>query len=228
MSAWDMIKTIFFGGLTFLFFFVIWIYNPFIHRVEYEVPSQMEDIINDSKAALQGRELFKTMCTSCHSVRYDGIYLMSVASKPEFKNVLEKFGTLIRVDEKTKEKVMFLSRDVYEAVAMNDLLMLKSSFGKIPPDLSTIYLSRGAGYLYNFILNPQKVLPGTSMPPVMTGQEENTAKIVSYLRSVSEPSKAEKAKRTVMGIVVIAYFVAMGVLLWIWRKKLLAKMGYGQ
>ncbi len=227
MSAWDMIKTIFFGGLTFLFFFVIWIYNPFVHHKEYEIPDKMKDIIYDQKAAKEGRELFKTMCASCHSVRYDGLYLMSVQSKPEFKKVLEKFGTLIRVDEKTKEKVMFLSSDVYEAIAMNDLLMLKSSFGKIPPDLSTIYLSRGAGYLYNFILNPSEVLPGTSMPPVMTGQEENTAKIVAYLRSVAEPSPGEKAKRTVMGIVVIAYFVAMGLLLWVWRKKLLEKMGYG-
>ena len=227
MSAWDTIKTAFFGGLTFLFFFVIWIYNPFVHHTEYEVPSQMEEIINDPKAAVEGRELFKTMCASCHSVRYDGMYLMSVASKPEFKKILDSFGTLIRIDEKTKEKVMFLPRDVYEAIAMNDLLMLKSSFGKIPPDLSTIYLSRGEGYLYNFILKPQEVLPGTSMPAVMTGQEENTAKIVAYLKSVSEPSKGEKVKRTIMGILVIGYFIAMGFLLWIWRKKLLANMGYG-
>jgi ubiquinol-cytochrome c reductase cytochrome c1 subunit len=47
---------------------------------------------------------------------------------------------------------------------MNDLNALKESFGKVPPDLSTIYLVKGPEYLYNFILEPQKVLPGTTMP----------------------------------------------------------------
>ncbi len=233
MSAGGMLKTIFFGGLTVLFFFVIWIYNPFAPHEEYEIPDEVKTIIGDPKAAVEGRELFKQSCASCHSVRYDGIYLTSVAARPEWANIEKVHGKPIfeEKDGKLQIKGYFVPRDVYEAVAIQDLQGLKASFGKVPPDLSTIYLSRGAGYLYQFILDPQKVLPGTSMPKLFFPEydkeaPQKVAKIVSYLRSVNDPPPAEKVKRTLMGVVTIGYFVVMGFLLWIYRKKLLAKMGY--
>ena len=108
---------------------------------------------------------------------------------------------------------------------MNELNALKESFGKVPPDLSTIYLVKGPEYLYNFILEPQKVLPGTTMPPVMAGRPEETAKIIAYLRSVSEPPPQEKAKRNIMGVVTIGYLIVMGILIWLWRDRILKKMG---
>ena len=233
MSASGMLKTIFFGGLTVLFFFVIWIYNPFAHHEEHEVPDEVKGLIEDPKAAIEGRELFKQNCTSCHSVRYDGIYIMAVTAKPEWSKIEKTHGKpiLVEKDGKLQIKGYFVPRDVYEAVAIQDLQGLKASFGKVPPDLSTIYLSRGAGYLYQFILDPQKVLPGTSMPKLFFPEydkeaPQKVAKIVSYLRSVNDPLPAEKVKRTLMGVVTIGYFVVMGFLLWIYRKKLLAKMGY--
>ncbi len=232
MSAWGVVKTVFFTGLTLAFFFVIWIYNPFAHKETYELPEDVTKIIEDPKAALEGRNLFKQNCASCHSVRYDGMYLLSVETKPEWEKILKTMGRPIieKKEGKVQVKGYYLPRDVYEAVALQDLENLKASFGKVPPDLSTIYLARGPGYLYQFILDPQKVLPGTSMPKLFFPEydkeaPQKVAKIVAYLRSVSEPPPSEKAKRTVMGVVTVGYFVIMGVILWFYRKRLLEKMG---
>ncbi len=208
-----MIKTIFFTVLTLVFFFIIWFYNPFVHHEHYEVPREHMAIINDyGKYAKEGKELFQQNCQACHSVRYDSLYLASVEANPNLPALKEKYGKV-------------LPRDVYESTFYSDLMGLKESFGKVPPDLSTMYLSKGPEYLYAFILEPDKVLPGTTMPAVMVGRPEETAKIIAYLRSVSEPDQHEKNKRTLMGIVTIGYLILMGVLLYIWRKKKVKDMG---
>lgn len=208
-----MIKTVFFTAITLIFFYIIWINNFLAHREKYEMPEQHAKIAEDVKTyAKEGKQLFEQNCQACHSVRYDAVYISSVQANPELKTLQEKYGKV-------------LPRDVYESVFQKDLNGLKESFGKVPPDLSTIYLVKGKEYLYNFTLEPQKVLPGTSMPPVMTGRPEETAKIVAYLKSVAEPSPEEKSKRTLMGVGTIAYLVVMGVLIWLWRGKILKKMG---
>jgi len=207
-----MIKTIFFTVLTVAFFYIVWINNIFAPHEKYEMPPEHRKIAMDYKYAKEGRELFVQNCTSCHSVRYDALYPTQVQANPMLASLQEKYGKV-------------LPRDVYEAVFMNELNALKESFGKVPPDLSTIYLVKGPEYLYNFILEPQKVLPGTTMPPVMAGRPEETAKIIAYLRSVSEPPPQEKAKRNIMGVVTIGYLIVMGILIWLWRDRILKKMG---
>ncbi len=239
MSAWSMAKTIFFVVLTVGFFTVIWVYNPFAPHETYELPEEAKRIIMDPKYAREGRDLFKMSCSSCHSLRYDGIYLLSVAMKPEWSKIEKSLGKPIleyvevEKDGKKEKKAVvrgyFVPRDVYEAVAISDLESLKASMGKVPPDLSTIYLARGPGYLYEFILHPQKVLPGTSMPQLFNPEfdkeaPKKVAKIVSYLRAVSEPPPEEKTKRTLMGVATIGYFIIMGALLWLLRKKLIAHL----
>ena len=207
-----MIKTIFFTVLTVAFFYIVWINNIFAPHEKYEMPPEHKKIAMDYKYAKEGRELFIQNCAACHSVRYDALYLTQVQANPMLASLQEKYGKV-------------LPRDVYEAVFMNELNALKESFGKVPPDLSTIYLVKGPEYLYNFILEPQKVLPGTTMPPVMAGRPEETAKIIAYLRSVSEPPPQEKAKRNIMGVVTIGYLIVMGILIWLWRDRILKKMG---
>ncbi|MFN3814325.1 MAG: cytochrome c1 [Aquificaceae bacterium] len=207
-----MIKTVFFTALTLVFFYIIWINNIFAPHEKYEMPEQYTKIAQDVKYAKEGKELFEQNCTACHSVRYDAVYPSAIQANPNLKSLQEKYGRV-------------LPREVYESSFNTELSQLKESFGKIPPDLSTIYLSRGKEYLFNFILEPQKVLPGTTMPPVMTGRPEETAKIVAYLGSVSKPSPAEKIKRGIMGIGVIAYLIIMGLVLWVWRESLLKRMG---
>jgi ubiquinol-cytochrome c reductase cytochrome c1 subunit len=207
-----MIKTIFFTVLTVAFFYIVWINNIFAPHEKYEMPPEHKQIAMDYKYVKEGRELFIQNCAACHSVRYDALYLTQVQANPMLESLQEKYGKV-------------LPRDVYEAVFMNELNALKEAFGKVPPDLSTIYLVKGPEYLYNFTLEPQKVLPGTTMPPVMTGRPEETAKIIAYLKYVAEPPPQEKAKRNLMGVVTIGYFIVMGILIWLWRGRILKKMG---
>jgi len=208
-----MIKAIFFTAITVVFFYTIWINNIFAPHERYEMPAQHAKIADDVKSyAKEGKQLFEQNCQSCHSVRYDAVYIASVQANPKLKTLQEKYGKV-------------LPRNVYESVFHEDLMSLKESFGKVPPDLSTIYIVKGKEYLYNFILDPQKVLPGTSMPAVMTGRPEETAKIIAYLKSVAEPSPEEKGKRVLMGVGTIVYLIVMGVLLWIYRGRILKRMG---
>ncbi|MCS7284133.1 MAG: c-type cytochrome [Hydrogenobacter thermophilus] len=207
-----MVKAVFFTILTLAFFYIIWINNIFAPHERYEMPAQYEKIVQDVRYAKEGKQLFEQNCQACHSVRYDAVYPSSVQANPNLKILQEKYGKI-------------LPNEVYESAFYTELSQLKESFGKVPPDLSTMYLSRGKEYLFNFILDPQKVLPGTSMPAVMTGRPEETAKIIAYLKSVSEPSPQEKAKRTLMGVFTIAYLIVMGVLIWVWRGRLLKRMG---
>ena len=208
-----MIKAIFFTAITVVFFYTIWINNIFAPHEHYEMPAQHAKIADDVKSyAKEGKQLFEQNCQSCHSVRYDAVYIASVQANPKLETLQEKYGKV-------------LPRNVYESVFHEDLMSLKESFGKVPPDLSTIYIVKGKEYLYNFILDPQKVLPGTSMPAVMTGRPEETAKIIAYLKSVAEPSPEEKGKRVLMGVGTIAYLIVMGVLLWIYRGRILKRMG---
>lgn len=208
-----MIKAIFFTVITVVFFYIIWINNIFAPHEHYEMPAQHAKIADDVKSyAKEGKQLFEQNCQSCHSVRYDAVYIASVQANPKLKTLQEKYGKV-------------LPRNVYESVFHEDLMSLKESFGKVPSDLSTIYIVKGKEYLYNFILDPQKVLPGTSMPAVMAGRPEETAKIIAYLKSVAEPSPEEKGKRVLMGVGTIAYLIVMGVLLWIYRGRILKRMG---
>ena len=207
-----MVKAVFFTLLTIAFFYIIWINNIFAPHERYEMPEQYKKIADDVKYAREGKQLFEQNCQACHSVRYDAVYPSSVQANPNLKALQEKYGKV-------------LPNEVYESAFYTELSQLKESFGKVPPDLSTMYLARGKEYLFNFILEPQKVLPGTSMPAVMTGRPEETAKIIAYLKSVSEPSPQEKAKRTLMGVFTIAYLIVMGVLIWVWRGRILKRMG---
>ncbi|MFN3947528.1 MAG: cytochrome c1 [Aquificaceae bacterium] len=208
-----MIKTIFFTVITLVFFYIIWINNIFAPHEHYEMPAQYAKIADDVKSyAKEGKQLFEQYCQACHSVRYDAVYISSVQANPKLQTLQENYGKV-------------LPRDVYEAVFYEDLMALKESFGKVPPDLSTMYLVKGKEYLYAFILEPEKVLPGTSMPPVVAGMPEETAKIIAYLKSVAEPSPEEKSKRVLMGVGTIAYLIVMGILLWVYRGRILKKMG---
>ncbi|GAB6065927.1 c-type cytochrome [Aquifex pyrophilus] len=239
MNTWGIIKNVIIGGSVLVFFFILWFYNPFKHVEHYEVDKEVQKIVDNpwkktihgKTIAEEGRELFVTNCSSCHSLRYDGIYLMSVQMNPKWKNVEKSAGRPIYRHGKLYKDRFFVPKDVYESFAYDDLQNLKASLGQIPPDLSTIYLARGEGYLYQFILNPQKVLPGTTMPQLFNPQydkqaKEKVAKIVAYLKSVNTPPPKEQAKRTIMGILVIAYFIVMGALLWKYRENLLKRLGY--
>ena len=207
MQNKGILKTLLFTSITFFMFYILWIDNIFKEEERYNIPKKYEKVIYDHAEAIKGRQLFLQNCNGCHSVIYDNVYHSFAYTNEAFQKYRKEYRGLI-------------PRDLYYAVFFNEMEGLKKAFGRVPPDLSTIYLARGKEYLFNFILNPQKVMPGTPMPPLMIGREEDVARIVAYLRHVAEPPPEEERKRKIMGIAMITYFFITGLLVFIKRRKI--------
>ena len=100
--------------------------------------------------------------------------------------------------------------------ALTDDVSIKSYMGKLPPDLSMMFKSRGEHYINNFINEPQKLLPGTSMPRV--GLTQNAQKqVVTYMESVSDPKKEE---RNDLGPKVLLYLVIFTFFAYLWKRRI--------
>jgi len=99
--------------------------------------------------------------------------------------------------------------------ATSDAESLKNYMGMTPPDLSMMIRSRSADYLETFINDPQKNLPGTSMPRVgLTKDAQN--QVVKYMEEVGDSKKSE---RQTFGIVLMLFFAAMAVVAYFWKKE---------
>lgn len=84
------------------------------------------------------------------------------------------------------------------------------------PDLSMIIRARSVDYLHTFINDPQKMLPGTSMPRV--GLSENAEKqVIAYLESVGDSKKAERES---LGVYLMLFFGVMAILAYLWKKRI--------
>jgi ubiquinol-cytochrome c reductase cytochrome c1 subunit len=92
---------------------------------------------------------------------------------------------------------------------------LANYMGSNPPDLSMMIRSRGAEYLETFINDPQKNIPGTSMPRVGLNKEAQE-KLVSYMEQVGDSKKGE---RTTVGFFLIGFFIILSVLAYLWKKE---------
>lgn len=92
--------------------------------------------------------------------------------------------------------------------------LLKKYLGTVPPDLSMMIKSKGDEYLHAFINDPQKVLPGSSMPRVGIN-EQTQEKVVAYLEHVGDPKKEERQN---MGVYFIIYFLIFTVFAWLWKQ----------
>jgi ubiquinol-cytochrome c reductase cytochrome c1 subunit len=93
---------------------------------------------------------------------------------------------------------------------------LKKYMGTTPPDLSMMIRSKGEEYLTTFLNDPQKQLPGTSMPRVglNKGSQE---KIIAYLEKAGD---RKKAQRESLGVKVLGYMVIFTILAYLWKLKI--------
>lgn len=88
--------------------------------------------------------------------------------------------------------------------------------GVVPPDLSTMLLSRGKSYLNEFINDPQKHLEGTSMPrPGLS--EKAQKKVIAYIEKINDPKKEE---RETLGIRFIIFALILSIVAWVWKIKI--------
>ena len=93
---------------------------------------------------------------------------------------------------------------------------IKKYIGVIPPDLSQHIRSRGAGYLHEFINDPQKHLEGTAMPRVgLTEASED--QVISYLTEFGDSKKAEREQ---LRGPFLAYLVIFAIFAWLWKIKI--------
>lgn len=101
-------------------------------------------------------------------------------------------------------------------MSTTDKTALMNYMGTIPPDLSMMIRSKGADYLTTFINNPQKQLPGTSMPRVgLTEKAQN--QVIAYMEKVGDRKKAEREN---LGYKLIGYMAIFTLLAFAWKVKI--------
>lgn len=93
---------------------------------------------------------------------------------------------------------------------------LQKYMGTTPPDLSMMIRAKGASYLATFINDPQKQLPGTSMPRVGLN-EASQNKVITYLEEIGDRKKAE---REALGPKVIGFMIIFTILAYLWKVKI--------
>jgi len=199
------------GGL----FYVLW--SGVLEPEEWKLPQSAEIIktkVSEAQLVKEGEKTFKMFCTACHSVRYKEIYPTFVNApnaKPLFKLLMKKNNG-------------FLNRYIYESAFALQLKGLKAAFGSVPPDLSTAYVYMGEGKLFNFIKDPQKVLPGTKMPNMHLSDRQVVA-ISTFLKTAILPTEKETQKRHLIGTFVIIFLIVLAVLFALYRKAVLTEEG---
>lgn len=105
----------------------------------------------------------------------------------------------------------------YDGVqAGSDLKPLSKYMASTPPDLSIIVRARSTEYLENFINDPQRELPGTSMPRVGLNKKSEE-QVISYLESVGD---GKKDQRESLGVKVIIYFIILSIFAVLWKVKI--------
>ena len=101
-------------------------------------------------------------------------------------------------------------------MSTTDKAALMAYMGTVPPDLSIMIRAKGAEYLSTFINNPQKQLPGTSMPRVGL-TEKAQSQVVAYMEKVGDRKKAERED---LGYKLIGYMVLFTLLAYAWKVKI--------
>ena len=101
-------------------------------------------------------------------------------------------------------------------MSTTDKAALMSYMGTVPPDLSMMIRSKGKEYLSTFINNPQKQLPGTSMPRVGLSEKAQN-QVVAYMEKVGDRKKAERED---LGYKLIGYMVLFTLLAYAWKVKI--------
>ena len=106
-----------------------------------------------------------------------------------------------------------------KTASLTDDASISAYMGKLPPDLSMMFKSRGEHYVHNLINDPQKLLPGTSMPRVGLTQTAEK-QVVTYMESISDPKKEE---RNDLGPKVLVYMVIFTIFAYLWKRRVWGK-----
>jgi ubiquinol-cytochrome c reductase cytochrome c1 subunit len=107
-----------------------------------------------------------------------------------------------------------------KVMSPSDKKALTTYMGTLPPDLSIMIRAKSEDYLNTFINDPQKQLPGTSMPRVGLTQKAQE-QVISYMEKVGDRKKAE---RDDLGYKLVVYMAIFTVLAYLWKVKIWRKV----
>jgi len=136
---------------------------------------------------------FENACGRCHAMKYENWTQMGTT--PKFKHKKDALAYDIKVIEYQDS--------------------LKAYMGKLPPDLSMYYMSRGTHFLETFIEDPQSHLPGTAMPRVGVTHEA-AEKVIEHMADSGDNKRHERAA---IGKNVMIYIVIFALFALLWKKQ---------
>lgn len=136
---------------------------------------------------------FNDACGRCHGLKYEAWTQMG--EKPNFKY--------------KKDELRF------DANVLDYQEGLTKYLGKLPPDLSMYYKSRGGHFLETFVEDPQTYLAGTAMPRVGVTAEA-AEKIVEHLADSADTKRAERESTAKY---VMIYLIFFALFAYLWKRK---------
>jgi len=161
---------------------------------DQEIADMVAYLKHIAPSSITAEQAYVDSCARCHDMRYMNMTLFG--KKPEFGSKQDELKFDIAV------------ADYKDA--------LKEYMGKVPPDLSMMFGSRGEHWISTFIENPQSHLDGTSMPRV--GITSETAELViEYLERSADPAKDQ---RNALGPWVLGFLLIFTVIAYFWKKSM--------
>ena len=137
---------------------------------------------------------FDTACGRCHAVKYEN--WTQLGETPKFKHEKDALAYQIKV------------LDYQDA--------LTKYLGKLPPDLSMYYRSRGEHFLSTFMEDPQNILHGTAMPRVGVTAEA-AEKVIEHLADSGDTKRAERAS---IGKKVMIFLLVFALFAYLWKRSI--------
>ncbi len=175
------------------------------------------DIDVSDKASLQrGIKLFTDYCLSCHGAKFvrfnrtaDDLGLTEKQVMENLNHLGVKFGSTMTAS---------MSKEY-----------AKETFGAVPPDLSLVGRSRGADWLYSYLLGFYKdekkstgfnnhVFKDVGMPHVMWKLQEDQSEaefetsirdLVTFLSYIGEPRQLERKKLGIWVLIFLSFFFVL-------------------
>lgn len=146
-----------------------------------------------SKDKVTPEMAYENACGRCHALKYEK--WTQLGYKPEFKHEKDSLAYDIQVLE-------------YQDA-------LTKYMGKLPPDLSMYYRSRGEHFLSTFIENPQTHLKGTAMPRV--GVTADAAeKVIEHLADAGDTKRHERVS---VGTNIMMFMVVFAIFAFLWKRS---------
>lgn len=147
-----------------------------------------------SKDSLTPAMAYENACGRCHALKYEN--WTQLGEKPKFKHEKDSLAYDIQVIEYQEALTKYM--------------------GKLPPDLSMYYRSRGEHFLSTFIENPQAHLKGTAMPRV--GVTADAAeKVIEHLADAGDTKRHERVS---VGTNILIYIVIFAIFAFLWKKSI--------